>query len=379
LRGFVLGRFSYDTASPTGTPGYSSTQLSSPPGASVALLDQAWLTFDVSHTLFVTAGKQHVRWGTGRFWTPGDYLHLQKRNPLDVFDARTGTTMLKLNLPLGGRAWNLYAYGITQSVEGTPTVDKIAGAARAEAVFGTAALGLGVFARGGTKPKFEGDWSIGVGDFDFYGEMTLLDTSHVDRVSYAPDSSIPAPPPDGAPADEQKAWLAQVVDAVYPVSREPGYHAQIVGGLSYALKYYDKDTLTLGAEYFYNQLGYESSSSYPGLFLPHSAQLSSTALPFYLGRHYAALYVALPSPFSLDLHSFTLTTLSNLSDQSFVSRLDYSVTALTHLRFEAFAGVRYGRYTGEFRGGIHPVDLGGEVVSRPPGVFDLGVALRLSL
>ncbi len=58
-----------------------------------------WLNFDILHTAFVTAGKQHVRWGTARFWAPTDYLHLQPRNPLLPFDARTGTTMLKVEVP----------------------------------------------------------------------------------------------------------------------------------------------------------------------------------------------------------------------------------------------------------------------------------------
>jgi len=64
-----------------------------------SLLYQMWIRFDVLETVFVTAGKQHVRWGTGRFWQPTDYLHSLKRNPLDVFDARGGTSMVKLHVP----------------------------------------------------------------------------------------------------------------------------------------------------------------------------------------------------------------------------------------------------------------------------------------
>jgi hypothetical protein len=37
-----------------------------------SLLDQMWIRFDILETVFVTAGKQHVRWGTGRFWQPTD-------------------------------------------------------------------------------------------------------------------------------------------------------------------------------------------------------------------------------------------------------------------------------------------------------------------
>ena len=70
---------------------------------------------------------------------------------------------------------------------------------------------------------------------------------------------------------------------------------------------------------------------------------------FYTGRHYAALFASLPAPYSWNYTTFTFSTLSNLSDKSFVSRLDYSVTLLTHLTFEAFAGVHYGTRGGEFR------------------------------
>ena len=47
-----------------------------------------------------------------------------------------------------------------------------------------------------------------------------------------------------------------------------------------------------------------------------------------------------------------LSTLGNLSDMSFVSRLDYSLTLLTHLSFEAFVGVHYGT-----RGGRVPLGI----------------------
>ena len=64
------------------------------------LLCQMWLRFDIARTVCVTVGKQHSRWGTARFWTPTDFLHIRRRNPLDVFDARTGTgALLKLHLP----------------------------------------------------------------------------------------------------------------------------------------------------------------------------------------------------------------------------------------------------------------------------------------
>jgi hypothetical protein len=155
-----------------------------------------------------------------------------------------------------------------------------------------------------------------------------------------------------------------------------------VGGFTFQQQYADKDVLTIGGEYFYNPLGYGQTDVYPGLLpnLPRTLPLENAATFFYFGRHYAALFAALPAPYNLDLHSFTLSTLGNLSDRSFITRFDYALTLLTHLQFQAFVAVHYGNRTGEFRFGLDPVQLGPVLVpARPPSLLDLGVALRVAI
>ncbi len=399
VRGFVLGRMIYDPTLPTsasssesiGTMSATGSTSGSQPLSSLfqqatsgptVYLDQAWLNFDIAHTVFVTAGKQHVRWGTGHFWAPTDFLHLRPRNPLDVFDARTGTTMLKLHLPIESQAWNFYGYVLTENSTPTPTVGSIAAAGRAEFVLGPSELGLGAVAQRDHKAKLAADLSFGVGDFDFYGEAGLRSGGEIDRVSYDPNAVAPGaatPPPYENPDDAARAALEQVVDAYYPVYRSEGYKAQVVGGASYSRKYNDNDMFTVGAEYFYNGLGYASPTAYPGLVLPHSTSLNDSANFFYLGRQYAALYITFPAPYSLDNHTFTLSTLGNLSDRSFITRFDYSLIALTHLRFEAFASAHYGNANGEFRFGVSHLNLGGLDFNLPPALFDLGLALRIAI
>ena len=73
-----------------------------------------------------------------------------------------------------------------------------------------------------------------------------------------------------------------------------------------------------------------------------------------------------------------MSTLGNLSDQSFVTRLDYALTVLTHLRFEAFASVHYGRKEGEFRFGVDNLVIDGRTFSLAPNLLDLGLALRVN-
>lgn len=387
VRGFALGRIVFDPTLPASTSGVPNTGGGQFNGVETSarpqgLIDQLWLNFDIGRRVFVTAGKQHVRWGTAHVWTPTDYLHLRPRNPLDTFDARTGRTMLKLHVPVESKAWNFYAYAVTENERGTVSVGRIAAAARAELTFGTTEAAVGVFAQQGILPKFAADLSTGLGDFDLYGEAAILDAGAIDRTRWDPNAVIPAalPPPSWQTPDETAALRAgQIVEAVYPTFRNHGYRAQIVAGAGYSIRYNDSDSLNLGAEYFYNQLGYSDTNAYPGLFLPRNVPLSGSATFFYLGRHYGALFASLPAPFSWDLHNFSVTTLGNFSDQSFITRFDYSYTLLTHLTFEAFTSLRYGKSTGEFPFGVAPVDLDGATLSLPPTLLDLGIGLRLSI
>jgi hypothetical protein len=391
VRGFVLARVFYDATLPSSAAAVTNTQSLSATNESAGaadlsslygnatrgprlVLDQMWLNFDIAHSLFVTAGTQHVRWGTGRFWAPTDYLHLIHRNPLDVFDARTGTAMLKLHVPIESKAWNFYGYAVTESDTATPTLNRVAGAARAEFVLGPAELGLGVFAQRNERARFAADLSTGIGDVDVYSEVALRDAGAIDRVHYAQDAVVPETQNDGSSPS-----LADVVEAYYPRYRQSGYTPQVVAGLNYSHKYNDNDVWTIGAEYFYNSLGYGSPAPYPGLVLPRTVPLQNPATFFYLGKVYGAVFISFPAPYSLDNHSFTLSTLGNFSDRSFISRFDYSLTLLTHVRFEAFFDWRFGNENGEFRFGASSLTLGDYNFSRAPALFDFGLALRIAI
>jgi hypothetical protein len=376
VRGFILGRMSYDpTLYPNGTTPMLGTMTTgalaggNPTGFSTfsntrgptSLLDQMWIRFDIEQKVFITAGKQHVRWGTGRFWQPTDYLHQQKRNPLDVFDARGGTTMLKLNVPWEEKGWNFYGFAVAEDPNApTPTLREVAGAFRAEVVLAGIELGADTYLRRDQKARFGFDASTGIWDFDVYTDIAIRPGD--DFVHYFPDGQL---------------------------TGFSGYETQAVFGLNYSRKYNDNDMWTAGVEYFYNHPGYTDSSAYPTL-IGAAFTGNPAALPFfYLGRHYGAVFVTFPAPYSWNYTTFTLSTLGNLSDQSFITRLDYSVTFLTHLTFEAFAGVHYGHLGGEFRFELPP-DIAStyastlSMLANPKSftdypVVDLGVALRIKL
>jgi len=151
------------------------------------------------------------------------------------------------------------------------------------------------------------------------------------------------------------------------IYRDNQWLPQVVAGAETSLKYSDQDSVTLGAEYFYNGAGYSDPTLYPTLLTQNAFTF------FYVGRHYGALYALLPGPGSWNDTTITLSTLANFSDLSFVSRLGVNQTALTNLQISAYAQYHWGSL-GEFR-------LGGQFLGQTvaPALVDLGVAFILSI
>jgi hypothetical protein len=387
LRGFVVGRLSYDPtlstqSTPSAQPG---APAFTPPSNPRVLLDQAWLRFDLERTVFFTVGKQHVKWGTGQLWNPTDFLSPQRRNPLAFVDLRTGVSMLKVHVPWEARGWNFYGIAVVDDLgtdagalidaSGNPAVtsggsdpvnrlSRIGGALRAEVVLGPAEVGVSGVAQRGRKPRFGLDLSSALGPIDVYGELALKKGT---------DSPLYRLPEGATVTDILQNGLE--VEAYVPGGLTP----QVTGGANYSFPYGENDLAVVGVEYFYNSTGYTSSIGYPYLLYKNAFQ------PLYVGRHYGAAYVFLNAPGPLERTSFNLFTLGNLSDRSFQSRLNVTHRALTYLTVEAFGAVHYGRKGGEFRPGFN-VPPGGTLDGRPflgaflpTPTFELGAGLRISL
>jgi hypothetical protein len=380
VRAFVLGRLAYDPtlegAEPVqlstgeGDPAledFLRTQMGDNPDA---VLDQLWVNFDVGRRLFVTAGRQHVKWGVGRFWNPTDYLHAAPRDPLAVFDRRTGTTLVKLHAPWEARGWNAYGVLALEDTGAGPRPTRRLGAlgagGRAEAVLGTLEVGADALLRDGREPRFGVDVSLGVWELDLYAEAALRSGAAIERWRL-----VPGPVPS----------LERVA--------HDGLTPQLVAGATWSTKYSDEDVLTVGAEYFYDDTGYEDADAYPFLLAVPSLfpDEPSPFSPFYLGRHQAALFATLPAPGRWNDTTFTASVLGNLSDRSLVVRLDHSVLALTYLRVETFVAGHLGARGGVYRFALDPSLLGAVPaearealgpIDRPP-IVDVGVALRVSL
>jgi hypothetical protein len=368
VRAFALARTSWSPLAPVSQFPIAAAEPSTDPRV---ILDQLWVNFDVGRRVFVTAGKQHVKWGVGRFWNPTDFLHPERRNPLDVFDARAGATMVKVHVPWEARGWNLYGIALLDDPSGgddeSNRIGKVAGGARAEVVLGSAELGADALVRRGQRPRFGLDFSAGVWDLDVHGEVALRTSSDVQLW--------------------EEINPAGNVFLRYGKRKPEGITPQAVLGVSYAFNYSDEDAVRVGAEYFYNGFGYDDPHVYPwllrGAVLPTE---SNDYVPFYVGRHYAGAFALLAAPGSWNDHTFTLNVLANLSDGSATIRLDHSVMVNTYLTVESYLAGNVGTEGGEFRFSldippllVDPLGPLTPPIRTQPAVMTAGVALRVKL
>lgn len=344
------------------------------PSKTRVFLDQLWVKFDVNRRVYVTVGRQRIRWGAGRFWNPTDFLNATQIDPLALFDVRLGVDLLKVHLPIESLNWNFYALGLLGDAQ---SLKDVGGALRGEFVFGTNEITVSFAARRQTfdgptalppiyEPteqwpktavplRFGADYSGAIGPLDLKLEGAL--TRGLAQPFYRGKLNL---------TDLSSLQLPE------DFSREDEWIFQGVIGAEVAIKYNDEDSVFIGGEYFYNQAGYDSSALYLWTVLQGGFR------PLYLGRHYAALGVILPSPGSWNDSTFSLSAIGNLSDRSFLTRLDYSTRILSGLSINAFAMKYFGQY-GEFRFKVDVPSFGNTpAVSVPAPSWDLGAGLRLS-
>ncbi|MSQ83431.1 MAG: hypothetical protein EXR77_11180 [Myxococcales bacterium] len=268
-----------------------------------AILTQMWLKFDIGRTVFVTAGRQFVRFGATRFWNPVDVINVARFNPLTFFDDRVGPMMIKLHVPVESKNWNFYAIVLA---ENAIKAEQVGGLLRGEFLFGQTEIGVVGAARKGQDPKIGLDGSSALGPVDVTAEVA--------------------------------AW--------WPNSGEPKWQASF--GVSHTWAYGEDDTLVVGAEYFHNPQGVTAAEAIDSALAAGLAGQPSPHLPLHTGRDYAGLVATVISPGNWSDSAVSLIGLSNLTDKSWTGQLNLTTRVLTDLSVELFAAVNQG--SGEFVG-----------------------------
>jgi hypothetical protein len=368
VRGVAVGRLLYDptlgngTSSTLNLTSIGSSTIAQQTGNPVGYLDQLYLKFDIAHTVFVTAGRQKIKWGTSHIWNPTDALNSQKRDPLQPFDLRLGVNAVKVHIPVEKLGWNFYAYGLLDNSAPANTLGKLGGAARAEFVIPgvKAELGLDGAWVIGRRPRYGIDLSLPFPDpipVDFYGEIAFR-SAH-DFTQWSVNGTFDPNNP-----------LGTGFTANYPT----GVTAQASFGLSSTFPYNDKNTATVGMEYFFNPMGVDQPI-YPWLIL------QGTYTAFYAAKHYAGLFATFAGLPELTWVTLSFTGLMNITDLSALARVDAFFRVLEFLQFEAFVSGNFGNRGGELKFQLPPLSLPGgiETPNYPAPIASCGVGLRISI
>lgn len=392
LRAFVQGRLQYDptrpassTGSTAGLPIAGLTPATST-NPSVAL-DQLWLRFDVLRRVYVTVGRQKVRWGVSRIWYPTDYLNATPRDALNPFDARLGVTMVKVHVPVESLGWNFYGYGLLDSVtigSGGISLGQLGGALRGEFVVGPAEFGVGGVWQKGRRPRYALDVSSAIGPVDIYAEAALRSARDFVLFRYPSDLSTD---------NVLQKYLANQIEAYRP----EGVMVQVSGGASWQFNYTDKNMAILTAEYFYNPAGYDTPVGFQvKTFMPSLLGVTLDPIqntPLYAGKHNLAVTLAAPGLPGADWVTLSLSNIILFNDPSALTRLDVIFRVLSYLNVQVFASALYGQTGGQFRFTLTPQAINDLASVSPdpdavreslrtlryPMVVQAGVLLRVSI
>lgn len=279
-------------------------------------LQELKVMFSAGKKVFFTAGKQKIKWGSGKFWNPTDFLNNDLRNFLYAVDLRSGLPQLKTHVPVGSA--NLY---LVQGFENANAIHKVRNSLRAEVPIGTAEIAVSASQRTGTEPIFGLDVSSALWEFDVYAEMAYS-------------------------AGNAKTFYSSAGTTTDP--RRPQWDWSL--GLQWELPYADNDTFAVNLEYFRNGLGYTNTSDYPYVIAGGGYEA------FRLSQQYGLLMLYLPNPGSWNRVTFSLFNIVNLTDFSATSRIAVLFQLLDELSLDVAVGAHYGNGNGEFMYGGQVLD-----------------------
>lgn len=254
-------------------------------------VEELKMQFNLGDCTYWTLGRQKIKFGSGKFWNPTDFLNSETRDPFASIDERLGKDLLKAHLPIDQA--NIYA---VIPFESTETLGEAKGYLRGEIVVGAAEFALSWYGKRSDGANFGADLSLGLGRFDLHSAIAIQKES---------DETLKI--------DEH--WFVQAV-----------------GGASLEVGYGDNNSFTLTGEYFYNDKGYADNNNYQPALIAGSHQLFSLAKQYVMGSLF------LPKPLQWDEGNVTWFLINNLNDGSMHTRAQISFSLAERLTMEAFAG-----------------------------------------
>jgi hypothetical protein len=149
-----------------------------------AELAEFFIDFDVYKKVFIRMGNQLIAWGPSFFWTPVDFINLERFNPLAKIDLRVGKPGLRVHVPI--KKTNLFTFfDFSESLDENNAPRGIGEALRAGLRYDFVLLGyemgLSTYFGEGVRTLAGFDFSGVFLRSDFYGEFAFSDGSNTQK------------------------------------------------------------------------------------------------------------------------------------------------------------------------------------------------------
>lgn len=243
-----------------------------------ASLSEIHLSFDIQKRVFIRLGKQMISWGSGYFWSPEDFINLEKSQPslVNVVDVRSGKPGLRLHIPIQSANLFLFTDFSSRTSGGIPGSfgTTIAQAWRLDGTIAGVNIGTVGYLAGNAPAKIGFDATGNIFATDIYGEVAL---------SFMPDNNAPA--------------TAVSIGASRLFGQEKNW--------------------TCRGEFYYNDTGYSDARI---SLLP-----AGSFTPFYSGKYYAYAELSGLNLFSYRFN-FSSYGFMNLADRSYSTTLQGTFT-----------------------------------------------------
>ena len=296
---------------------------------------ELFLDANIGHRAYFRVGKQVLQWGRGFFFNPTDLVNVERKTFFRRIGNREGTYGAKVHAPFGTVA-NLYGF---LDVRGVGRPDSLAGAAKAEWLWGRTEMAIMLWDRIGRAPVYGSDVSTRALGLDITAEFALHQAFEVKTLD-----------------------LSGAIPRIDTTRREWMPRASLGLGRSFTVSGV-RDRLTTVAEFYYNRPGSisgrlpfpdpEALGLPPGTPLSPSLVLAALAAagiyePNSYSRHYAAFFATFGRFLRSDL-TLSFNAIGNL-DQGCVllstglvyrDLNDFSLS----LSVNAFAGPENTEYT----------------------------------
>lgn len=318
MRGYLLGRLLFDPF------------VEPPDNPLQAILDQLWLRWEAADWLYLTVGRQHMKWGQGSIFRPTDFLRKVNPTPLEKYDLRPGIDMFRVQIPVKPINQTLYGLAFVDTFgEGENRLRKGA-AFRVEQAFTAGEFAASAVFVDQRKPRYGFDINFGLGPFDVYGEVAMLHDPDSQRWARQSDGSF-APVTYKPP---QPSWWT--FDSIgFPAFRASG------GALT-RLRAFDVFEVWLRAEGMYNQLGYDDHSTLTWI------NYTGDYEPLYFSKYYGLFQMNVTKRSSYE-PQVSVAALANLVDRSGIVRFDFGFYPMLSSQLGAFLEIPFGRRGGELR------------------------------